>query len=161
MREKGYKGLFCIHPIHMKQSVDFEANDVFSVNEGYVDYNDVFARASLMVTDYSSVLFDFAYLKKPVVYTQFDKEEFFAGQIYDEGYFSYENDGFGPVCYDMDSTVDAIIEELERGCQNEEKYLERLDRFFAYDDKNNCERAYKALIGEKFEISDYPKQKRS
>ena len=161
MREKGYKGLFCIHPIHMKQSVDFEANDVFSVNEGYVDYNDVFARASLMVTDYSSVLFDFAYLKKPIVYTQFDKEDFFAGQIYDEGYFSYENDGFGPVCYDMDSTVDAIIEELERDCQNEEKYLERLDRFFAYDDKNSCERAYKAIIGEKFEISDYPKQKRN
>ncbi len=161
MREKGYKGLFCIHPIHMKQSVDFEANDVFSVNEGYVDYNDVFARASLMVTDYSSVLFDFAYLKKPVVYTHFDKEEFFAGQIYDEGYFSYENDGFGPVCYDMDSTVDAIIEDLERDCRNEEKYLERLDRFFAYDDNNSCERAYKAIIGEKFEISDYPKQKRS
>ena len=114
-----------------------------------------------MVTDYSSVLFDFAYLKKPVVYTHFDKEEFFAGQIYDEGYFSYENDGFGPVCYDMDSTVDAIIEDLERDCRNEEKYLERLDRFFAYDDNNSCERAYKAIIGEKFEISDYPKQKRS
>ncbi len=161
MREKGYKGLFCIHPIHMKQSVDFEENDVFSVNDGYVDYNDVFARASLMVTDYSSVLFDFAYLKKPVVYTQFDKEEFFAGQIYDEGYFSYENDGFGPVCYDMDSTVDAIIKEVENDCKNAEKYLERLDRFFAYDDKNSCERAYKAIIGKKFEISDYPKKERS
>lgn len=158
MRENGYKGLFCIHPIHMKQSVDFEENDVFSVNEGYVDYNDVFARSSLMVTDYSSVLFDFAYLKKPVVYTQFDKEDFFAGQIYDEGYFSYENDGFGPVCYDMDSTVDAIIKEIENDCKNDKKYLDRLDRFFAYDDKNSCERAYKAIIGEKFEISEYPKK---
>ena len=29
MREKGYKGLFCLHPIFMKQSVDFEQNDVF------------------------------------------------------------------------------------------------------------------------------------
>lgn len=158
MREKGYKGLFCIHPIHMKQSVDFEENDVFSVNEGYVDYNDVFARSSLMVTDYSSVLFDFAYLRKPVVYTHFDKEEFFAGQIYDEGYFSYENDGFGPVCYDMDSTVDAIIAAIDRDCKNEEMYLERLNSFFAYDDKNNCERAYKAIIGERFEIEDYKKK---
>ncbi len=155
MRNHGYKGLFCIHPIHMKQSVDFEANDVFSVNEGYVDYNDVFARSLLMVTDYSSVLFDFAYLRKPVVYTHFDKEDFFAGQIYDEGYFSYENDGFGPVCYDMDSTVDAIIAAVERGCKNEKKYLDRLDAFFAYSDNKSCERAYKAIIGEPFSISDY------
>ena len=135
-----------MHPIHMKQTVDFQANDVFSVNEGYIDYNDVFARSALMVTDYSSVLFDFAYLRKPVVYTQFDKEDFFAGQIYDEGYFSYENDGLGPVCYDMDSTVDAIIAAMERDCQNEEKYLARLDRFFAFSDRNNSKRIYEAIL---------------
>ena len=146
MRRLGYRGLFCMHPIHMKQTVDFQANDVFSVNEGYIDYNDVFARSALMVTDYSSVLFDFAYLRKPVVYTQFDKEDFFAGQIYDEGYFSYENDGLGPVCYDMDSTVDAIIAAMERDCQNEEKYLARLDRFFAFSDRNNSKRIYEAIL---------------
>ncbi|MBQ4206755.1 MAG: CDP-glycerol glycerophosphotransferase family protein, partial [Clostridia bacterium] len=92
------------------------------------------------------VLFDFAYLRKPVVYTQFDKEDFFAGQIYDEGYFSYENDGLGPVCYDMDSTVDAIIAAMERDCQNEEKYLARLDRFFAFSDRNNSKRIYEAIL---------------
>ncbi|MBQ8502951.1 MAG: CDP-glycerol glycerophosphotransferase family protein [Clostridia bacterium] len=145
MRKYGYKGLFCIHPIHMKQTVDFDENDVFRVNEGYVDYNDVFARSAMMVTDYSSVLFDFAYLRKPVVYTHFDKEEFFAGQIYDEGYFSYENDGFGPVCYDLDSTVDAIIASIERDCKNEQKYLDRIDNFYAYSDTNNCERIYQAI----------------
>ena len=146
MRRLGYKGLFCMHPIHMKQTVDFEANDVFRVNEGYINYNDVFARSALMVTDYSSVLFDFAYLRKPVVYTQFDKEDFFAGQIYDEGYFSYENDGLGPVCYDMESTVDAIIAAMERDCENEEKYLARLDRFFAFSDRDNSKRIYEAIL---------------
>ena len=124
-------GLFCIHPIHMKQTVDFTENDVFKVNEGYIDYNDVFAHSSMMITDYSSVLFDFAYLRKPVVYTHFDKEDFFAGQIYDEGYFSYENDGFGPVCYDMESTVDAIVAIMERECENEQKYLDRINKFYA------------------------------
>ncbi len=146
MRKYGYTGLFCIHPIHMKQTVDFTENDVFKVNEGYIDYNDVFARSSMMITDYSSVLFDFAYLRKPVVYTHFDKEDFFAGQIYDEGYFSYENDGFGPVCYDMESTVDAIIASMERECVNEQKYLDRINKFYAYSDKNNCKRIYNAIM---------------
>ncbi len=146
MRENGYKGLFCIHPIHMKQARDFTANDVFSVNEGYVNYNDVFARAAMMVTDYSSVLFDFAYLKKRVLYTQFDKKQFFEEQTYDMGYFKYERDGFGPVCYDYESTVDAMIEAVREDCANPAFYQERVDRFFCYQDQNNCKRILEAIL---------------
>ena len=146
MREKGYKGLFCLHPIHMKQWVDFDGNDVFTVNEGFIDYNDVFEKSSLMVTDYSSVLFDFTYLRKPVVYSQFDKEDFFKNQIYDEGYFSYEKDGFGPVCYDFEKTVDEIINLIQNDCELEPKYRGRIDNFYAFNDSNNCERIYKAII---------------
>lgn len=146
MREKGYKGMFCLHPIHSKQSVDYKANDVFSVNQGFVDYRNMFSTTALMVTDYSSVFFDFAYLRKPVVYSQFDKEEFFKTHSYNEGYFSYEKDGFGPVCRDLESTVDAIIAYLERECENEQKYLDRIDSFFAFNDKNNCERIYREIL---------------
>lgn len=52
-----------------------------------------------MITDYSSVAFDFAYMKKSLVYAQFDREAFFEGQTYDEGYFNYETDGLsGMLC---------------------------------------------------------------
>ncbi|MBR3553434.1 MAG: CDP-glycerol glycerophosphotransferase family protein [Clostridia bacterium] len=146
MREKGYRGLFCIHPIHMKQAPDFTQNDVFSVNPGYVDYNDVFARAAMMVTDYSSVLFDFAYLRKRVLYTQPDKDEFFAAQTYDEGYFCYERDGFGPVCYDYDATVDAMIAAVNEDCVNPPQYVERVDKFFAFHDQNNSRRILEAIL---------------
>lgn len=140
MRKHGYKGLFCMHPIHKEQTVDYKENDVFKVNQGYVDYNDVFARAALTVTDYSSVIFDFAYLKKPIIYTHFDKEDFYNGQIYDEGYFSYENDGFGPVCYDYESTVNELIKSIENDCQPQEKYLKRISDFFSFDDSDNSKR---------------------
>ena len=146
MREAGYKGLFCIHPIHMKQAPDFTENDVFSVNEGYVDYNDVFARAAMMVTDYSSVLFDFAYLRKRVLYTQFDKDEFFEAQTYDEGYFRYERDGFGPVCYDYEATVDAMIAAVNEDCANPPQYVERVDAFFAFHDQDNSRRILEAIL---------------
>ena len=46
----------------------------------------------------------------------------------------------------MDSTVDAIIAAMERDCQNEEKYLARLDRFFAFSDRNNSKRIYEAIL---------------
>jgi len=149
MREKGYKGLFCLHPIHMKQWVDFQNNDVFDVNEGFINYNDEFERSSIMVTDYSSVLFDFTYLRKPVVYTHFDKESFFETQIYNEGYFNYENDGFGPVCYDLENAVDEIIKIIENDCRIEEKYLNRINDFYEFNDKKNCERIFNEITNGK------------
>ena len=146
MRANGYTGLFCLHPIHKEQYVDYTENDVFRVNHGFVDYYQVFEDAALTVTDYSSVLFDFAYLRKPVVYAQFDKEQFFENQIYDEGYFSYEKDGFGPVCYDYETTVKTLVEYVEKDCALDPGYRERMDAFFAFSDQKNCERIYQEII---------------
>lgn len=146
MREKGYCGIFCLHPIHMKQSVDFEGNDVFRINEGFVDYNKVFAESSILVTDYSTIAFDFAHLCKPIVYSQFDKEDFYKNQVYDQGFFDYEVDGFGPVCKDKDSVVDELIWLIENDCKN--RYLDRVKDFFVYLDDNNCKRVYDVLINE-------------
>ena len=61
------------------------------------------------MTDYSSSIYDFVYLRKPVVYTHFDEDEFFSGaHMYDKGYFDYEKDRFGQVAYHSDTTVEAI-----------------------------------------------------
>ena len=146
MRKKGYDGLFCLHPLFTEQYVDFKENDVFTVNKGYVDYQKQFAECALLVTDFSSVFFDFGYLKKPVIYSQFDKEEFFSSHSYSEGYFSYEDNGFGPVCRDLDSTVSAIIRELENDCKNDPKYLKRVEDFYPYFDENNCRRVYESIL---------------
>lgn len=144
MREKGYKGLFCLHPIFMKQYVDFQNNDVFDVNEGFVDYNKVFAESAAMVTDYSTIAFDFAYLKKPIVYTQFDQKQFYEDQVYDKGFFEYETDGFGPVCYDLDSAVNELVELIDNDCKN--KYIDRVENFFVNIDQNNSKRVLDAII---------------
>lgn len=145
MRMNGYTGVFCLHPIHAKQAVDFEENDVFSVVKGAADYPDLFTKSALMVTDYSSTFFDFCYLRKPVIYAQFDQKDFFAGQIYDEGYFKYERDGFGPVCAGYDATIDEIIRFIENGCVLDSEYQKRIDRFYAYNDNQNCKRIEEAI----------------
>jgi CDP-glycerol glycerophosphotransferase (TagB/SpsB family) len=95
-----------------------------------------------MLTDYSSTQFDFGYLKKPVVYTHFDRDEFFSSHTYIPGYFTYEDDGFGEVVYDFDSTVDILIEYMENGCELKDKYLDRINGFYAYTDKNNSQRIF-------------------
>lgn len=145
MREYGYTGLLCMHPMHSEQWRDFQSNDVFAVNDGLVNYQQEFIESAVLVTDYSSVAFDFAYLRKPVVYTQFDKEAFYQKHTYQKGYFDYEKDGFGRVCYDKDAAVDALIALLKNGCRNDEKYLQRVDDFYPFRDAHCCRRVYDCI----------------
>lgn len=143
----GYSIDFFPHPTFQPHMDRFEKKDTVTFVSSNTAYKDVYSRSALLLTDYSSAAFDFAYLRKPVLYTQFDKEEFYGGDhICDGGYFEYERDGFGEVEYDLESTVDRIIEYMENGCELKPKYRERIDNFFAFNDKNNCKRVYEKII---------------
>lgn len=110
-------------------------------------YRDIYAESGLVVTDYSSAVFDFAYLRRPVLYAQFDSDVFFSGtHVYKAGYFDYERDGFGPVTRDLASTVDAIIDQMERGFELKSEYRQRIDSFFAFDDKENSRRVLEKIM---------------
>ena len=146
-KKNGYKIAFFPHPTLQPHIGLFDKNEAVDFLDVKTAYKDIYANSSLVVTDYSSAAFDFSYLKKPIVYTHFDKDEFFGGDhVCKTGYFEYERDGFGEVEYDLESTVNRIIEYMENGCQLKDMYRERIDNFFAYNDKNNCQRIYEKLI---------------
>ena len=110
-------------------------------------YNQIYADSKLVITDYSSAVFDFAYLRKPVIYFQHDAEEFFSGShICEKGYFDYERDGFGEVEYTADDLVNRIIEYMENECRLKDLYRERIENTFLYHDKENCKRIYDEII---------------
>jgi CDP-glycerol glycerophosphotransferase (TagB/SpsB family) len=145
MKNNGYSGCFYIHPSHSEQAKDFSGNEIISVWNGPVQYNKVFCESALLITDYSSVAMDFAYLKKPVIYTQFDKEEFFQSHSYEEGYFDYERDGFGVVCFNYEDTINAIVDCINNRCEESSYYIKRIEEFFAFTDDNNCKRIVKEI----------------
>lgn len=150
MEKHGFTGVLVLHPVLVNTGVykAFEANEYISIAEkGAVDYTALFEKGSMLVSDYSSTTVDFAYLKQPVIYTQYDRDTFFAGQIYDSGYFSYEDDGFGPVCYDYETAISEIISCIESGCMMNDIYKKRVEEFFAYTDRDNCKRIYEAIEG--------------
>lgn len=145
LKKKGYKGKFVIHPSNKENACDFVGNDVISICYEGISYREEFINNALLITDYSSVVFDFAYLKKPVIYTQWDKEEFYAEHTYDEGYWDYKEDGFGPVCESYEETVAEIIEAVNNNCVIDEKYEERINKFYDAFDGKNCQRVYEAI----------------
>ncbi len=101
-------------------------------------------QCSLLVTDYSSVFFDVAYMNKPLVYVPFDEDEFY-GRHYRRGYFDLSRDGFGPVCRTVDAAVDEIIAAIDREFSVESPYEERIDAFFGRRDTNNSARVFSAI----------------
>ena len=145
-KKYGYTLRFLPHPT-LQPHVDlFTPDPEIMVLHASTPYRQVFAESDLILTDYSSVAFDFAYLRKPVVYAQFDREEFFSGEhVYVKGYFDYERDGFGEVETDYEATVDRLIEYMEHGCALKDEYRARIDGFFAYNDTENCRRVCEKL----------------
>lgn len=108
------------------------------------DVQQLLMESSVLITDYSSIYFDFAYMKKPILYYQFDYEKYRRGQ-YQEGYFSYKKDGFGEVVFDEKNLLRELNHILEGGMKMPEEYQKRMEAFFAFNDNKNCERTFKAI----------------
>ncbi|WP_177191332.1 bifunctional glycosyltransferase/CDP-glycerol:glycerophosphate glycerophosphotransferase [Flavimobilis marinus] len=105
-----------------------------------------FARAGVLVTDYSSVAFNAAYMDRPVVYFQFDAKAFFAGaHVGRGGYFEYERDGFGPVRADLEGALSAIDEVTLAGRRAASPYAERIAAAFPTRDGRSSERVVAAM----------------
>lgn len=124
----------------------FSSDDPFVIIADF-DHYDVqclLKESQLLVTDYSSVFFDFAYMKKPCVYYQFDEDRFYAGH-YRKGYFDYREMGFGEVLTEHDALVETIIRYMESNCQTKAEYAYRMDDFFPLHDTHNCERIYEEI----------------
>lgn len=147
MQEAGMMGEFYLHPNFASQRSDFRENDFFRLPSYPYDYKKAFEEGSLFVSDYSSTVFDFAYLKKPVIYAQFDIDTFFDQHTSSQSdFFSDESDGFGPVVYTYEDTLQAIIDSIEGGCKMSETYQKRVDAFYYKRDRNNSERVYRAIM---------------
>ena len=147
LKKYGYGLRFMPHPNVHGAVQYFHKNDNVYIYPLNTPYSQIFAESKLVITDRSSAIMDFVYLRKPVVYCLFDDDDFMAGEhVYTKGYFDYEQDGFGRVAYDLETTVDYVIEALKSDCKLDEKYRKRIDKFFAFNDKKNCERVYKEIL---------------
>ncbi|KGF13007.1 teichoic acid biosynthesis protein B [Peptostreptococcus sp. MV1] len=126
-----YKGCF-----------DLESSRFVLADKDDYDVQTLLKESELLITDFSSVAFDFAYMKKPLIYYQKVKDD-----KYEPGYFNYELDGFGDIILDEESLVDKLSVYLENEFMMEDKYVKRVDEFFDLRDGKNCDRIFEAVLG--------------
>ncbi|MEI7745159.1 MAG: CDP-glycerol glycerophosphotransferase family protein [Chloroflexota bacterium] len=147
IRARGWRLGFMPHP-NLQQilpSVDLPEH-VERLSFAGSDVQGLYARTALLVTDYSSVAFNTAYLDRPVVYYQFDRDRVLSGaHVGRRGYFDYERDGFGPVATDHDAAVAAILAAIERGPRPAPEHGARISATFPVRDGGACERVVDAV----------------
>ncbi|MCM1226314.1 MAG: CDP-glycerol glycerophosphotransferase family protein [Clostridium sp.] len=143
-KKYGYRIHYVLHPIVSPQAEDFDKNDYVDIipSIGDMSYEKEFSESSLMVTDFSGIQFDFAYMRKPLVYLHHYK----IPQHYEEGTFHYDTMAFGEICTDEDQLIDLLIEYMKNGCVMKDMYRKRADDFFVYNDVNNCQRVYDDML---------------
>ena len=146
LEERGLKLIFYPHIELQKELDKFVSPSERIVLASWRDYDvqSLLMRCNVLITDYSSVFFDAGYMEKPVIYYQFDLEEF-RKYHYQEGYFSYEKHGFGPVVQTEEGLLKALDDCARNDFQMQEEYRGRLDAFYPVRDAQNCERTYRIL----------------
>ena len=140
LERTGYEFIFIPHPNLVQQKDDFFTSTNIKIRTENVDYSHFIQTSEVLITDYSSVAFDFAYNYKQVIYFQFDQ-----GNLV-PGYFDYSSMGFGPVIEEASELVEVLSEILLAETENNRtKYDERVNEFFLYKDQKNSARVSRLI----------------
>ncbi|HEC1784723.1 TPA: CDP-glycerol glycerophosphotransferase family protein, partial [Campylobacter lari] len=140
-----YTIVFNPHPNIMPYLKDFNLPSYIKIANQDESLQVLFCNSSLMITDYSSVAFEMAYLEKPVIYYQFDKEDFFTSHTLQKGYFDYKKNGFGPVVENQETLLKELEILLKNNCKPFGAYKDNIDSTFVFKDGKCCERNYLAV----------------
>lgn len=105
--------------------------------------NELLMKSSMLITDYSSVAWETYYQKKPVLFFQFDIDDY---NKYQGSYLDMENDLFGERVFDINSLVQMIEDYTKRDFKEKETFSEMRPDYFKYIDQKNSERIFKAIM---------------
>ena len=148
VRKVGYTIVFYPHYAMQPYIGAFSkyANEtVVIADRRHYDVQQLLIESSLLVTDFSSVFFDFAYMGKPVIFYQFDEAQYRANH-FSKGYFDYHKDGFGPVYDNKEDVINEIMQMINNHCVMSDLYMKHVNAFFTIRDTNNCKRIYEEVF---------------
>lgn len=136
-------------------TLDFKLHPIFETYKDYYNINTdrvclapstiPNAEYKVFITDFSSFVYDFAYLKRAILYFNPDYHFFLAGMNdYRELDLPYE-EAFGPFVQTAEEALDEIEKILSQNAIPAARYWERMEHLFFYKDNNQCERIYEQL----------------
>ena len=143
---KEYVILFRTH-YFVSNSFDFSKyeNFIYDVSR-YDDINELYIISDLLITDYSSVFFDFANLRRPMLFYMYDLDDY-KNNLRDF-YFDL-NILPGPIVKQEDDLIKEIKNVYRYGKIYDKKYKKFNEKFNYLDDGKSSKRVVEVIFDEK------------
>ncbi len=136
MKSKGYQIVYRGHSMEQTALQGLKLDVIIAPPE--VDTSEILALTDVLVTDYSSVFFEFIPRKKPIIFYAFDFEEYTA----ERGFYLDIHQMPGTVV----RSIDALLTALEKPIINEVVHEQAIAEFCAFDDGNATSRVIDFFI---------------
>ncbi|MBD8070557.1 CDP-glycerol glycerophosphotransferase family protein [Bacillus sp. PS06] len=111
------------------------------VELGEVNVQTLLKDNALMITDYSSVSFDFTYMSKPVIFYHFDRDSFFKNGILRP----VEETFLGDIVHEQLQLLETLECYIANGFQEKQEVKDKKYLIFTNIDTNNCKRIYEVI----------------
>jgi len=112
----------------------------------YDDIAELYLVSDILITDYSSVFFDYANLKRPILFYTYDLEKY--RDKLRGFYIDMEKEVPGPLLMNTNEVIDAILNIDEVSNHYQDRYNSFYDKFCQWDDGNATERTVKVVFNQ-------------
>ncbi|MFX3616505.1 MAG: CDP-glycerol glycerophosphotransferase family protein [Sporolactobacillus sp.] len=139
LKQRGYHLKVMLHPFLHSVFQTFTADNDHLKDVSFCrpdqSIQDLILECDMLITDYSSVSWDFYYLDKPVLFFQFDQAEYLEKR---GAYLDFSKELFGEVTFSADETVQKLdqILSLNRLSDYYKDQVSQKNHFDFYDNKN-------------------------
>lgn len=106
------------------------------------DINELLLISDMLITDYSSVIFDWAFLNKPIIYFAYDQKEYENGRGL---YFPFAEYIYGEVA----TSTAELVKAIKKADLCKEKRKKFIDKFLSACDGKSTMKTYKWIFEEK------------
>lgn len=134
--------------LHYHDELRFEFNNdnsniVFIKSNIDFDIQEELLNTNILITDYSSIYFDFLLLNRPVIFSAFDLKEY---NDNDQGnYEALEDIAGGPICKNWVEVLEWILKFKKNKLFYNKKRQNLINKFYKYNDGNNSQRVYEEI----------------
>lgn len=139
LADSGVEIRMILHPNMRHHTAEYARPWIRLVRSGEADVQDLMKSSAALVTDYSSVGFDFSFLDRPVFYYQFDRADYLRGH---PSHLDLDAQLPGVVGFDLDEVLDALVASADTGFETTDELRARSAAFLAHHDREACRRIH-------------------
>jgi len=131
------------HPLSTPNKIPEKDEDFAQDLSKSIDINEALCCADIVITDYSSLIFEYSLLMRPMVFYAYDLESYIDQRNF---YYKYEDFVPGPIVYDNNGLIDAI--KSQATSFDKEKVRAFKNKFMSACDGNSTKRIVEKLFTE-------------